>query len=162
MDEAMVAKSNKAKILAHMARINSQDLDGAEADLAVDITNHSAIPAAKHGRAGYRGILTKLLKAFPDLQMVCDDVIAEGDKVVCRLTFSGTNTGPLDFAKMPLPATGKRFVTTHIHIYRLKDGLIAERWAERDDVAMFRQLGYVMMPAPASTSSSDEARQVAS
>jgi steroid delta-isomerase-like uncharacterized protein len=148
MDEATLAKSNKMKIREHITRINSQDLDGAEADLSADITNHSAIPEARHGRAAYRGILTKLLKAFPDMQMTCEDMIAENDKVVVRLVFTGTHTGPLDFTKLALPATGKRFSAAHIHIYRLENGLIAERWAERDDIGMFRQIGYVMTPAP--------------
>jgi steroid delta-isomerase-like uncharacterized protein len=139
----MSTETNKRIVREYLDRSNARDFDGLAALCAEDLVNHAAIPQAQ-GRAGMRSILEKLWRAFPDQQMTCDDVIAEGDKVVCRVTVTGTHTGPLDFAKMQLPPTGKRFRTTHIHVLRLEGGRIVERWAERDDLGMLQQLG--LMP----------------
>ena len=42
--------------------------------------------------------------AFPDLELVAEDTIAEADKVVCRFTLRGTHRGEF----MGLPPTGRR------------------------------------------------------
>jgi steroid delta-isomerase-like uncharacterized protein len=140
----MSTESNKALIRRHYDTLNEGDLDGFAATMAEDAINHAAVPQAQ-GRQGARAIATKLRRAFPDLRLTVDETIAEGDRVVCRVTVTGTHQGALDFVKIQLPATGKRFRTTHIHVFRIADGAIAERWAERDDVGMLQQLG-VMPP----------------
>ena len=66
--------------------------------------------------------------------------------MVCRVAMRGTNTGPLAFLRVPLPATGRRFDTEQIHVFRLAGGKIVECWAGRDDFGMLRQLGYVPQP----------------
>lgn len=119
---------------------DAHDIDGAANLMAEDLVNHAAIPEAQ-GRAGFRTIGQKLLKAFPDMKHRLDDLIADGDKVVARMTVSGTHTGPLEFVKRPLAATGKTFSATHIHIFRIQAGKIVEHWAERDDLGMMTQLG---------------------
>jgi steroid delta-isomerase-like uncharacterized protein len=140
----MSIDSNKALIRQHYETFNAGDLDGFAATIAEDSVNHAAIPQAQ-GRHGARSIATKLRRSFPDMRMTVDDTIAEGDRVVCRVTVTGTHEGALDFVKLQLPATGKRFRTTHIHVFRIANGSIAERWAERDEVGMLQQLG-VMPP----------------
>jgi len=77
----------------------------------------------------------KVLKAFPDASWVLEDLIAEGDRVVCRVKMRGTHTGTMDFLRVPVPATGKRFEAEAIHVFRISEGKIAEHWAGRDDVA---------------------------
>jgi predicted ester cyclase len=79
--------------------------------------------------------------AFPDIHVAVEDVIANGDKVVVRLTFSGTHTGPL----MGMPPTGKFVTITGIAIDRIQNGKIVEHWVNRDDLGMLQQLG--MIPA---------------
>jgi steroid delta-isomerase-like uncharacterized protein len=139
----MSTETSKRIVREHFDRFNARDIDGLAALVSEDCVNHAAIPQAQ-GRAGMRAIVEKLWRAFPDQTMTVDDVIAEGDKVVCRVTVTGTHTGKLDFAKLQLPPTGKRFTSTHIHVFRIADGRIVERWAERDDVGMMQQLG--LMP----------------
>jgi steroid delta-isomerase-like uncharacterized protein len=136
----MSIDSNKALIRQHFDAFNDGDLEGFASTLAEDLVNHAAIPQAQ-GRQGGRTIATKLRRAFPDMRMTVDDTIAEGDRVVCRLTVTGTHEGALEFVKFPLPATGKRFRTTSIHVFRIANGTIAERWAERDDLGWLQQLG---------------------
>ena len=136
----MSTQSNKELIARHFATFNAGDIDGFADTMAEDSVNHAAIPQAQ-GRDGARGIVTKLRSAFPDMKMTVEDVIAEGDRVVCRVTVTGTHTGALDFVKIKVPATGKSLRTSHIHVFRIANEKIAERWAERDDVAMMQQLG---------------------
>jgi steroid delta-isomerase-like uncharacterized protein len=136
----MSTQSNKELIARHFEAFNAGDVDRLASLMSEDVVNHAAVPQAQ-GREGARSIVKKLRAAFPDLRMTVDDVIAEGDKVVCRVTVTGTHEGALDFVKIKLPATGKSFRTTHIHVFRIADGKIAERWAERDEVSMLQQLG---------------------
>ena len=42
-----------------------------------------------------------------------------------------------------MPPTGKRFATTQTHWFRLRDGLVVEHWANRDDQGTAMQLGWI-------------------
>jgi steroid delta-isomerase-like uncharacterized protein len=79
---------------------------------------------------------TAFLSAFPDLKLVVEDVLVEGDKSCTRLTFSGTHLGE----GVGVPATGQRFVSTAIVIMRWQNGQIIEGWNEFDAAGMMRQL----------------------
>jgi steroid delta-isomerase-like uncharacterized protein len=124
----------------HIAAISAGNLDEALAVVADDVVNHGALPTAQ-GAAGYRSIHEKLRVAFPDMSYRVEDVIAEGDRAVCRLTVTGTNTGPLRFSTFPLPATGKAMESEEIVIFRVAAGKIVEQWIGRDDMRVMRQLG---------------------
>ena len=83
------------------------------------------------------------IAAFPDLRFEADDILASGDKVVGRVTATGTNTG--DFLGMP--ATGKSMQIQLIDIIRFgADGLAHEHWGVADVMGMMQQLGVVPMP----------------
>ena len=79
---------------------------------------------------------------FPDLQAVIDDMIAEENKVVARITYHGTNTG--QWGKFP--PTGKPVSTTSVIIFRLAEGKIVEAWYNTDLLGVFIQLGYELVP----------------
>jgi steroid delta-isomerase-like uncharacterized protein len=131
---------NKSVIREFHARLSDNDIEGAAALAAEDLVNHAAIPEAQ-GRAGLISIFKKLRTAFPDLRHRVDDVIAEGDRVVARITMSGTHTGPLAMVRLPLAPTNRKVEVEQIHVFRLDSGRIVESWGARDDIAMFRQLG---------------------
>ena len=73
---------------------------------------------------------------------VVEDLIAEGDKVVGRITAYGTHTGEL----FGVPATGREIRVSGIAIWRISDGKIVEHWHETDGLGLMQQLGVV--PAP--------------
>jgi lactoylglutathione lyase len=137
--------AHKSLVRAFFQHLDSHDIDAACALVADDLVNHAAIPEAQ-GRSGLRSIMSKLAKAFPDLRHTIHDLIAEGDRVVARMTVRGTSVEPLDFVKAPLPATGKTFESGHMHVFRVADGRLVEHWAERDDLGMLAQLGLVTRP----------------
>ena len=64
--------------------------------------------------------------AFPDLHFTIQDQIAEGEKVVTRYTFRGTQQGEL----MGIPPTGKQVSIEGISIYRVADGKMQQAWIE--------------------------------
>jgi predicted ester cyclase len=78
--------------------------------------------------------------AFPDLTYTIDFSVAEGDKVMQRVTAHGTMNG--DF--MGMKATGKSATWTESHIVRFANGRLVEHWASLDQVGMLQQLG--LMP----------------
>jgi steroid delta-isomerase-like uncharacterized protein len=138
----MSTETNKTTARRFFEAMNEGDIEGLAALVAEDLVNHSAIPEAQ-GRSGLRTIQAKVRKAFPDGKAELKDVIAEGDKVTCRVVVTGTNSGSLDFVRVQIPATGRRMTMEQIHIFRMADGLIVEHWACRDDLAFMRQLGLV-------------------
>jgi predicted ester cyclase len=77
-----------------------------------------------------------LVAAFPDLQIAIDDLIAEDDKVVTRLTFRGTHRGPF----RGIEPTGRPVEFGSIRIYRLEDGKVTQSWATVDVFGLVRQL----------------------
>ncbi len=90
-----------------------------------------------------------ILNTFPDFHIAIDDLIAEGDQVVVRLTARGTNTGDL-VAPAPHPATGKHVTITGIAIARLADDKFVEIWHQVDWLGLFQQLGLIPAPGQAS------------
>ena len=80
--------------------------------------------------------------AFPYLHVNVEDIVAEGDKAVARITFKGTHKGEL----MGTPATGKKVTWSAIDIIRMVDGKAVEHWGEQDMLGLMQQLG--MAPTP--------------
>jgi predicted ester cyclase len=87
--------------------------------------------------------LRQLFDGFPDIRGTIDDMFGEGDKVVARVTLSGTHTGTFAGAA----PTGKRITWTSIRIWRFEDGRVAETWAMQDRLGLLTQLGLVDLPA---------------
>jgi len=79
--------------------------------------------------------------AFPDVVIVPEKLIAEGDLVTIYWVARGTNTGTGN----GLPATGKKAELAGITIWRIADGKIKEEWSAFDQLSMMKQLG--LLPA---------------
>ena len=77
--------------------------------------------------------------AFPDLQLITEDLIAEGDKVAIRNIWHGTHQGTFQ----GLPPTGKHVTFTGSDIFHCVDGKIAEQWADLDTLGLLQQLGAI-------------------
>lgn len=105
---------------------------------------------------GHAGQIQVMRLAFPDLRFSIDEMIAEGEKVVARVTTRGTNSGPLAglpaFGKLeqPVPPTGQHVMSTAIYIFSLRDGVVVSIDAEIDQVGMLRQMGWSITPPQAS------------
>lgn len=97
--------------------------------------------------------------AFPDFRVTVDEIIAEGDTVVTRITARGTHRGELKgelvrWLTEPLPPTNKRMEIDGICIFKVTDGrmLRTETRGMADWLGLLRQLG--VLPASERTSAS--------
>jgi steroid delta-isomerase-like uncharacterized protein len=138
----MSTDANKAIVVQLYEEVfNKGDLNLADKLVAPNAVDHEPqrSPGAPGGPQGLKALVTMLRNAFPDDHYMIDDLIAEGDKVVARLTHSGTHLG----AFWGLPPTGKHISTTSIHIFRFADGQLVEHWASRDDMSLMQQLGVI-------------------
>lgn len=91
------------------------------------------------GPEAIRSFASMLREAIPDLHVSIDDVIAAGDKVVTRVTWQGTQQGPL-FGADP---TGKSLRFTGIDIVRVEGGKFVEHWGQVDVLGALSELGYL-------------------
>jgi predicted ester cyclase len=74
---------------------------------------------------------------------VIEDQIAEGDRVVTRLTAHGRHEGDLPG---PIPATGNELRVSAVAIHRIVDGKLAEHWSGSDELGLLVQLGVIEPP----------------
>lgn len=82
-------------------------------------------PHWPRGLEGARKMFTVMLATTPDLQITREDIVAEGDKVVVRWTFRGTNSGKSETSATP---TEEPITALAIGIYRFVEGTIEEDW----------------------------------
>lgn len=118
--------------------INQNNLSLAEEIMAADIIEHEEPPPGiPSGIEGHKILFTMLHSAFPDFNATINDLIAEGDKVVVSMTWSGTQHGEW----MGLPPSGKPMSINVMDIFRVADGKIVEHWGLTDSMKMMQQLG---------------------
>ena len=122
---------------------NKGNLVVADELIALDFLNHEAPPGRDRGPESMREAITMLRTAFPDLHFTIEELVAEGDTVVGRVTMNGTHQGPFQ----GMPPTGRSFQQEQVHFVCFREGKGIEHWAVRDDLGMMRQFGVI--PAPA-------------
>jgi steroid delta-isomerase-like uncharacterized protein len=122
--------------------INQKNLDAIDRFCAADFVDHNPPPGEKGSLEATKQQFLELAAAFPDLRMIIQDQIAEGDMVVNRLLMRGTHKGEY----MGIPGSGKTVEIGGIDILRMVNGKAAERWGYFDDVRLMQQLG--AMPGP--------------
>ena len=138
----MSIEQNKSIVRKYAELTNARDLDAAFAHFSPSFVDHAVRPGMPPGIEGTRLFFNMMFTAFPDLRATIQDIIAEGDKVVARVSWRGTHTG--DF--QGLPPTGKQIVIGAFITERLKDGKAVEHWSLFDQLAMMQQLGLVPSP----------------
>jgi steroid delta-isomerase-like uncharacterized protein len=106
-----------------------------------DVVIQTPLPIELTGTQAIKEVYTTLHRAFPDLHITVEDMVEEGDKVVCRNLVTGTHHGEY----MGAPPTGNRVIYNEIFILRFADGRIAETWGVVDVLSQMRQLS--MIPA---------------
>ena len=109
--------------------------------LAPDILNHGPGTPDSTGTEGIKLQGAVLRTAFPDLQVILNDQVAEGDKVCSFWTGRGTHTGPLNLMGRSLPPTGRPISFEEMRIDRHAGGRIVEAWFLPDRFTLWSQLG---------------------
>lgn len=134
---AMSTKGNKAILQRIYEVFNAGDLVPLDQLIAADAVDHNPFPGQTPGLEGIKQMFTAFRTAFPDAHQTVEDMIAEGDKVVARVTLTGTQKG----AFMGIASTGKKVTVTGIDIVRFANGKAVEHWGNEDDLGMMQQLG---------------------
>jgi steroid delta-isomerase-like uncharacterized protein len=140
----MPTEQNKAIFRRMVEEIfNRGNMSLVDEFLAPDFIEREELPPGiPPGREGVKQMTIMFRSAFPDFKATIDDMIAEGDKVVVRMTWSGTHKGEF----MGIPPTGKSVSFGVIDIVRFARDKFVEHWGMMDSTSMMQQLGAV--PAP--------------
>jgi len=134
------AEENKAVIRRFVEEVqNQKNWDAYDELNHPEFVNLSAPPGVASDREGGKVFLGAFLNAFPDSQFKVDDMIAEGDQVVTKKTFTGTHTADFN----GIPPTGKEVTLQFVDIMRVRDGQIVEHWLCMDQMSFMQQLGVI-------------------
>ena len=132
-----VIEANKAVVRSFVEAWNTRDFDRFEKLMADDAVLHVSGGDLSCNPAGTRAIAEEWTTAFPDWRFELLALLAEDDRVVAHVPYSGTHHGAI----VGIQPTGASCVVDEIVIFRLADGKIAEAWEVFDEAGMWRQLG---------------------
>ncbi len=134
-----MSEENKAIFRSIMDVVNSGNLAKADEVFDANYVENSAAPDQAPGVEGFKQLISMLRSAFPDLHSTVEDLIAEGDKVVGRVTASGTHKGEL----MGIAPSGNQVTISEIHIIRIAGGKVVEHWGIVDQLGLMQQIGAI-------------------
>lgn len=139
-----MSEQNKDLVRRFVERFSQKDQDVFDELLAPAFVDLTPAPGAEPTREGWKqNVSMGEWLAFPDLHFQIEEQIAEGDRVVNRMTARGTHRGEF----RGIPATGKEVNGANVTIFRVAGDKITERWTIFDSMGMMQQLGVI--PAPA-------------
>lgn len=150
----MFGNDTEKKLAANKAvvtRLLEDVFNGRNLDLLPEVVTEDFVlkplaafpPEEAHGPDGMRGVYEGFFKGIPDVKAETLDMIAEGDIVMVYDRFGGTHDGPLG----PFEATHKPLFWNVMHLYRIRDGKIAEDNVLVDALGLMQQVG--ALPAQA-------------
>ncbi len=131
----MSLNENKAIVRRFIEAYNKRNLGLVDDFVAADYVDHTN----KVDREGLKQLFNMGLTAFPDWHETIEDIIAEGDKVWVRLSYTGTHKGEF----MGLAPTGKKITSKAVDIYRIVNGKLAEYWNVTDNMNIQKQIGAI-------------------
>jgi predicted ester cyclase len=138
----MSLEQNKAIVLKFYEAFDQKDVERGRELISADIVGRGMETDTLKGYDAFMQYGMMMFTAFPDGRHVWEEVIAEGDKVVTRGTFSGTHQGEL----MGISPTGRQVRFSVVHIDRIEDCKIVEHWGQGDTLTMMQQLGVIPSP----------------
>ncbi len=129
-------ESNREVVTLFIERVFGQlDTEAVDALVAEDFESH-AWPSEGNARDALKAATARMGKALIDIRFTIEDLIAEDDRVVARVTSSARQVGEF----MGVPASNRTYKIDEIHIFRLRDGQIVEHWAQIDAMGLMKQL----------------------
>jgi steroid delta-isomerase-like uncharacterized protein len=132
---------NKDLVLRYLEAFNEGNLEAAVACFADDLVGHEP-NRDPHGRDGIRHSLAGFRNAFPDIRVTVEDLVAEGDRVVARWAFRGTQRGEV----LGVAPTARQVMVTGMLFYRISEGAISEYWGSWDRMGLLQQLDARQQP----------------
>ncbi len=140
----MSLEHNKTIVRRYQDAYNTGNFAALAEVVAADVLTPNIVSGMPPGLEGAQAVHQTTLLGMPDYHTHIEELIAEGDKVVARVTITGTHTGNF----WGLPPTGRRVNLSAIYIVRIADDKIVEHWGEEDGMKVYRQLGFKLKPEP--------------
>jgi len=138
----MSVDANKALVRRFYTEIDKGNIEIIDELVGENYIDHNPPPfPLPPGREGVKEAFRIFQKATPGFHTI-EDQIAEGDRVVTRLTSYGKHEGDLPGA----PRTGNEMKMTSITIHRIANGKLVEKWSEKDVMALLTSIGLMGKP----------------
>ncbi|MBT2457400.1 ester cyclase [Streptomyces sp. ISL-86] len=139
----MSTEENKRLVRRFYEEIDKGNLDAMDDLVAEDYEDHSPppFPVSAVGRERLKQTFRMFWEATPGTHEI-EEQIAEGDKVVTRLTARGVHEGDLPGIR----ATGNSLTMTATVVHRIENGRLVEKWSNKDDLGLLQQLGVIPPP----------------
>jgi predicted ester cyclase len=134
-----------AETLAHqvIACFEAGEIERIGELVTEDFVDHGAPPWMPRGRESYVATM-RWLSDVLGIRYEVHETVAQGDLAALRVTVHGTSTSE----HLGFPATGRPYAMATMHLYRVRDGLLAEHWGVRDELGALWECGAVPRPAP--------------
>jgi predicted ester cyclase len=134
----MTAEENKALVRRWFDELDRRNFAIIDELIPEDYVDHNPpLPNLPPGREGVRQSSLILANAFPDAVHTLLDQMAEGDKVMTRMTVCATFTGEI----YGLTPTGNVIEVRGMAVHRIAGGKLVEHWAHMDMAGFMDQLG---------------------
>ena len=141
-DKATVSRAYSVVSRIYEEVLNAGKIEQADTLIAAEYIDHNPIGlGGKSGIEGFKQTVRALRFAFPDLRFTVDQMIVNGDQVVTRTTMQGTHKNSF----MGVDPTGKPVTVSGFDIFRVADGVVAERWGTLDGLTLMQQID-VLIP----------------
>ena len=119
MATSLSTSEMKARVRKHFEDfVNNQRPEVIRDNMTADFLDHDGPGGTPTGAAADEAMMRGMYRVFPDLHITIEEMIAEGDRVVCRNRWEGTNS-----------TTGRRIEFHGFVEWRFEGDRIAERWA---------------------------------
>ena len=106
------------------------------------VLRYPVLPEPIKGIDGYKNFIKNTADTFSEFDATIEEVNVKGDKIWCRYSMTGINTGSMG----DIPATGKKFQVTGMAITRIADGKIIEDETYWNVLGFYHQLGFTLSP----------------
>lgn len=139
----MSTESNKAIVRRYFEEaLDKTNLNVLDEIVATDCLIHR--PEAQEpimGLTAFKQALERILDVYSEFSTIIHDLIAEDDRVACRLSHRAVNRGEWTSRLGCHDVAGKPVSWPAIAIFRFREGKIAEEWVSRDELGMLIELG---------------------
>jgi predicted ester cyclase len=140
--DGMSVETNKALVRRETEAWNTGDTSWLTEFVASTFRgSHPDFPDGMTGLDDYMTWYETIHPAFPDMHATIDELVAEGDAVVVRGTFVGTNAGPKPAPEIGV--TGKPVSIMYVDIEHIVDGKLVAMWYAVDRYEVLQQMGVV-------------------
>ena len=139
----MSIASHKATVRRYFEEaLDKRNLDVLDEIVTTDcIIHRPEVSEPIRGLEAFKHALERILHVYSEFTTTIHDLIAEEDRVACRLSHRAVNRSQWTSRLGTHAVAGKTVTWPAIAIFRFHDSKIAEEWVSRDELGMLIELG---------------------